>query len=154
MLSVYHHQETLKLRTTLMALTQTIQFSMDLSMAVVYYDGRITTNATGVLFESDAPIFFRMKSTVTIDELKRDLQRKVGDGSRQVAEINYRCPSLQDGGSVYYTNMTLVDDDDIQIIWNGFGVYASNGPIELFVKFVRSTDEIIACLHAPENTGV
>ena len=109
--------------------TQPTQFSMDSSLAVVYHGGRITTSVDGVVFECDSPKIFRIKTSITIEELKQKIRRKLRAGSRIVADLYYRFPVSVSSGRVEYRRMTLLNDGDIQRMWEAFNAHSSHGQI-------------------------
>ena len=134
-----------------MDLPQSTQFSIDSSMVIVYYEGRITTNDDGVVFECNFPKKFRIQSSILIEELKQKIHQKIRVGTRKVTEIYYRCPMLATNGRVRYTDMAIINDSDIQTMFNKFNDYVNRGPIELYAILARSTDEIIDNLRQPRT---
>jgi hypothetical protein len=62
-----------------------------------------------------------------------------------ISELCYRSPFLNENGVVSYGEIKLCLDDDVREMVEIFLKYqAFTGPIEWFVKFLRSTDEIFS----------
>lgn len=138
-----------------MTLTQSTQFSMDTTMTIVYYAGKITTaDADGVKFECYDPKIFRIKEDVTIEELRQKIHEKIRPGSRRISEIYYRCPVTVASGRVQYWLMQLQNGGDIARMFAAFSDHASYGPIELYAQLARSTDEILSLLRQPRSRTV
>jgi hypothetical protein len=67
-----------------------------------------------------------------------------------ISELCYWSPFLNENGVVSYGEIKLCLDDDVREMVENFLKYqAFTGPIELFVKFLRSTDEILELCQTP-----
>ncbi len=118
-------------------------------MTIVYYAGKITTDADGVKFECYDPKIFRIKEDETIEELRQKIHEKIRPGSRRVSEIYYRCPVTVASDRVQYWLMQLLNGGDIARMFVAYSDHASYGPIELYAQLARSTNEILSNLRQP-----
>ncbi|KAE8703325.1 Protein transport protein Sec61 subunit alpha [Hibiscus syriacus] len=103
--------------------------------AIVYYDGEIREDETGVIFVSNERVKISFKRNITLEELITKISRKVHVGSsRRMSSLQYRFPtSLL---PLTYTTFELSNNDDVEMMVDSQSNY-SDGDIEKYAKFVQ-----------------
>jgi hypothetical protein len=118
-------------------------------LACVHSDGKKAMTEFGVYYTSGNPILFRITEDSNITDLKEKI-RQITMNRRIISEVCYRSPFLNENGVVSYEEKELCLDDDVREMVKNFIKYeAFTGPIELYVKFLRSTDEILELCQTP-----
>jgi hypothetical protein len=69
---------------------------------------------------------------------------------KMCSEVCYRSPFLSEHGVISYEEKTLIHDSDVRRMVENFLKFQTfTGPIELYVKFLRSVDEILELCQTP-----
>ncbi|KEH32285.1 hypothetical protein MTR_4g119680 [Medicago truncatula] len=63
--------------------------------------------------------------------------------------VEYRQPSTDSVGSMRFSRMKLMNDDDVRTMFSIFGQYNTRGSIELDTSLVRSVEQIQKSLIRP-----
>ncbi|KAL4279444.1 hypothetical protein GQ457_03G032070 [Hibiscus cannabinus] len=80
-------------------------------MAVIHYDGEIVKTDIGVVFDSENTTKMRFSKSISLRELKRDIEEKIGV---DIVRLRYRWKTCDD--PVRYYAITLKDDNDVGIM--------------------------------------
>ncbi|KAH1098491.1 hypothetical protein J1N35_015412 [Gossypium stocksii] len=102
----------------------------------VYFDGIILKTTVGCIFECWQQIAMRFNRNVSLDDMKERINAKiVKHCGRRISKIFYKFPVSTD--LIKFTEMELVDDEDMETIVNLYcgNVSNKNAPIHLFVEF-------------------
>jgi len=60
--------------------------------------------------------------------------------------VEYRCPSIESDGSVWFTQIKFRNDDDVRRMLSIFGQYGSKGPIKMEASLIISFEDIVESL--------
>jgi len=82
-------------------------------------------------------MFFTLKDQ--LDQISRQLNHR---DTRRVDCVDYRRPSSDLAGTLWFSRMKLVNDDDVRTMVSIFSQYSIKGSIELDTPLVRSVEEI------------
>ncbi|KAL4272726.1 hypothetical protein GQ457_13G021660 [Hibiscus cannabinus] len=80
-------------------------------MVVIHYDGEIVKTDIGVVFDSENTIKMRFSKNISLRELKRDIEKKIG---AEIVHLRYRWKTCDD--PVRYSAIALKDDSDVGIM--------------------------------------
>jgi hypothetical protein len=120
-------------------------------LACVHSYGKKTMTEFGVYYTSGNPVLFRIAEDISITDLKEKI-RQVTTNERNIWEVCYRSPFLNKHGVVSYEEKELRCDNDVRQMFEIYLKFQTfTGPIELYVKFLRTTDEIIELCQTPSN---
>jgi len=106
-------------------------FVVDLNpkLAGIYYNG------------GKPPQLFRIQTDVTpsglksqLDQINRQLNHR---DTRRVDGVEYRRPSTDSAGSLWFSRMKLMNNNDVRTMFSIFGEYNTREPIKLDASFVR-----------------
>jgi len=118
-------------------------FDPNTKLAAVYYNG------------GKSPHLFRICNDVTLSGLKDELNqinRQLNHrDTRRVVGVEYRFPLSDLAGSLRFSQMKLMNDDDVRTMFSVFAQHSTRGPIELDASLVRSTKQIQKSLNRPRN---
>jgi len=62
--------------------------------------------------------------------------------TQRVDGVEYRRPSTDSAGSVRFTRMKLINNDEMRTMFSIFGQFSTRGSIELDALLVRSVEKI------------
>jgi len=101
------------------------------------------------------PHLFRIHNDVTLSVLKDELnqincQLNHRD-TRRVVKVEYRCPLSDSAGSLRFSRMKLMNDDDVGTMFSVFSQHNIRGPIELDALLVISAEQILKGLIRSRN---
>jgi len=65
--------------------------------------------------------------------------------------VEYRRPSMDSAGSVRFSWMKLMNDNDVRTMFSIFGQFSTRGLIELNISLVRCVEHIQQSLIQPRN---
>jgi len=65
--------------------------------------------------------------------------------------VDYQRLSTDSSGSLRFSRMKLMNDDDVRTMFSIFCQYSTRGPIELDASLVKSVEEIRKSLIRPKN---
>ncbi|KAE8702967.1 Processing isoform 1 [Hibiscus syriacus] len=103
--------------------------------AIVYYDGEIREDETGVVFVSNERVKISFKKNISFEELITKISRKIHVGSsRRISSLQYRFPtSLL---SLTYTTFELSNNDNVEMMVESQSNY-SDADVEMYTHFVQ-----------------
>ncbi|PNX55108.1 hypothetical protein L195_g048734, partial [Trifolium pratense] len=108
-------------------------------------DFQPNTSLAAVYYNNGTPNLVRIHDDITLFDLKRRLNSILHfREQRKVTEIMYRRPSVCTDGTVLFTKMELLTDDDVRTMFSIFTWYMTKGPIELDATLVRSIEAILS----------
>jgi hypothetical protein len=118
-------------------------------LVCVHSNGQKSVTEFGIFYTSGNPILSRITEEITITALKEKISQ-VTMNPRNISEVCYRSPFLSENGVISYEEKTLIHDNDVRRMVEIFLKFQTfTGPIELYVKFLRSVDEILELCQTP-----
>jgi len=83
-----------------------------------------------------------------LDQINRQLNHR---DTRRVIGVDYRSPLSDSAGSLRFSRMKVINNDDVRTMFSVFAQHSARWPIELDASLVRSTEQILKSLHWPRN---
>jgi len=118
-------------------------FDPNTKLAAVYYNA------------GKPPHLFRIPNDITLSRLKSQLNQINIElnykDTHMVDGVRYRRPSTDSAGSMRFTRMMLMNDDDVRTMFSIFGQFSTRCPIKLDASLVRYVDHIRQSLIRPRN---
>ncbi|KEH41036.1 hypothetical protein MTR_1g041105 [Medicago truncatula] len=91
----------------------------------------LNTKLVAIYCNGGKPHLFRVRNDVTFS----------GD-TRRVDDVEYRHPSISSIRVVQFSQMKLMNDNDVRTMFSIFGQCSTKCPIELNTSFVRTFNDI------------
>ena len=118
-------------------------FDPNTKLAAFYYNG------------GKPPHLFRNRNDFTLSGLKDELDRINRQlnhrYTKRVVGVEYRCPLSDSAGSLRFSRMKLMNDDDVGTMFSVFSQHNIRGPIELDALLVISAEQILKGLIRSRN---
>ncbi|KAH1113699.1 hypothetical protein J1N35_007077 [Gossypium stocksii] len=108
----------------------------------VYFDGEILTTSVGCIFECRKQVAMRFNRNISFDDMKEKISEKIYRRCRRrISKLFYKFPVSMD--PIKFTEMELVDDEDVEIMVALHCQSNQNAPIHLYAELavVESTED-------------
>jgi hypothetical protein len=99
----------------------------------VYYNGQVLRNSYGIFFQSEETQTFKVSRRSSLVELKDRIEKKHHSGM-EVSDIIYRNPIFFGNGTMQFEPLKILDDDDVEAMFDIHSQFKDMGSIELCVN--------------------
>ncbi|KAH1065744.1 hypothetical protein J1N35_030731 [Gossypium stocksii] len=108
----------------------------------VYFNGEILTTSVGCIFEYRKQVAIRFNRNISFDDMKEKISEKIYRRcERKISKLFYKFPVSMD--PIKFTEMELVEDQDVETMVALYCQSNQNEPIHLFAELavVESTED-------------
>lgn len=75
--------------------------------------------------------------------------RHVTEFEREIVALRYRKSYINSNGMLLYEEIRICNDEDVREMFDNYLNFINLGPLELYVSFSRTVDEIVSLCKNP-----